>query len=229
MAIKARVIIGDAILYHGDCLEVMAEMEESSVDAVVTDPNYGIDYGRAGGFSASHGWGPWRENVEWDQERPPRKAFEEMMRLAEHQIVWGGNYFTDYLPPTMQWLVWDKGQRNFSLADCEFAWSSQYKASRIFNYPRALALQDIKSHPTQKPIALMEWCLGFVPNAQTILDPFMGSGTTGIACANLGRKFIGVEIELKYFDIACKRIAAAQNQGKLFAVPISPSIQETLL
>ena len=168
------VTIGDCTLYLGDCLEILPRL--GKVDAVVTDPPYGIDYGRAGGFSASHGWGPWRENVAWDQERPPKPVFDALLACSREQIVWGGNYFTDYLPPSMRWLVWDKGQRDFSLADCEFAWTSQQKAARIINYPRGAAVKDGKQHPTQKPLAVMEWCLSHVPDAKTICDPFMGSG-----------------------------------------------------
>ena len=221
--------IGGATLYLGDCLEILPTL--GKVDAVVTDPPYGIDYGRAGGFSASHGWGQWRENVAWDQGRPAREIFDAILACSGSQIVWGGNYFTDYLPPTMQWLVWDKGQREFSLADCEFAWSSQRKAARIFNYPRGRAVKDGKEHPTQKPVALIEWCLGFIPDARTILDPFMGSGTTGVACAKLGRKFIGIEIDEGYFDIACRRIEDAYRQRDLFRdepKPVKPT-QPSLL
>lgn len=117
-------------LYLGDCREILPTF--GNVDAVVTDPPYGIDFGNAGSFVASHGWGQWRENVEWDSSRPERAIFDLMLSCSSKQIIWGGNYFTDYLPPTMQWLVWDKAQRGFSLADCEFAWSSQWAASRIF-------------------------------------------------------------------------------------------------
>jgi DNA modification methylase len=219
--------IGDATLYLGDCLEIMPTL--GKVDAVVTDPPYGIDYGRSGGFSASHGWGQWREKVEWDQSRPSVEIFNLIISISKYQIIWGGNYFTDYLPPTMQWLVWDKGQRDFSLADCEFAWSSQRKASRIFDYARAKARLDGKEHPTQKPIELMEWCLGFLPDAQTILDPFMGSGTTGVACAKLGCNFIGIELNERYFDIACRRIEKAYAQPDFFVAPPVPRpIQEKL-
>ena len=142
-----------------------------------------------------------------------------MVACSRDQIIWGGNYFTDYLPPTMQWLVWDKGQRDFSLADCEFAWSSQNKAARIFNYARGKAVKDGKEHPTQKPVQLMQWCLEFFPKAHTVLDPFMGSGTTGVACVNLGRSFIGIEREPAYFDIACRRIEDAYKQPRLFEEP----------
>ena len=218
--------IGNAVLYNADCREVLPALER--VDAVITDPPYGIDYGRAGGFSASHGWGPWRENVAWDAERPERAIFDAMLSCSRDQIIWGGNYFTDYLPPTMQWLVWDKGQRDFSLADCEFAWSSQQKAARIITYARGKAVRDGKEHPTQKPIEVMAWCLGFVPKAKTICDPFMGSGTTGVAAVRLGRKFIGIEREPKYFDIACRRIEDAQRQESLFE-PEAPKAEQMAL
>lgn len=204
--------IGAATLYLGDCREILPTL--GKVDSVVTDPPYGIDYGRQGSFSASHGWGPWRENVKWDHNRPEREVFEMLLSCSGEQIIWGGNYFTDFLPPTMRWLIWDKGQRDFSLADVEMAWCSQQKAARAFTYGRGAAAQDGKEHPTQKPIQVMKWCLGFV-DGKTILDPFMGSGTTGVAAIKLGRKFIGIEIEPKYFDIACRRIADAVRQPDL--------------
>ncbi len=219
--------IGDATLYLGDCREILPTL--GRVDAVVTDPPYGIDYGRSGGFSVSHGWGPWRENVEWDADRPGSDVFDAMRACSREQIIWGGNYFTDCLPPTMRWLVWDKGQRDFSLADCEFAWCSQHKAARIFNYGRGKAATDGKEHPTQKPIALMQWCLGFLPDARTILDPFMGSGTTGVACAKIGRRFIGIEIDDRYFEIACRRIAEAYRQPDMFVALTPKAVQEALL
>jgi DNA modification methylase len=200
-------------MYLGDCMDILPTLP--SVDAVVTDPPYGINHARDRN-SQKDGWIDYPANG-WDRERPAREVFDLMREKSKDQIIWGGNYFTDYLPPTMRWLVWDKGQRNFSLADCEFAWTSQAKAARIFSYSRGAALQDGKEHPTQKPLALMEWCLAFLDDAKTILDPFAGSGTTGVACANLGRSFIGIERAPEYFEIACDRIAAAQSQGRLFA------------
>lgn len=182
-----------------------------------------------GRFSASHGWGPWREKVAWDAERPCREVFDLMLKGSKDQIIWGGNYFTDYLAPTMQWLVWDKGQRDFSLADCEFAWSSQHKAARIFNYGRGKAVRDGKEHPTQKPVQLMMWCLGFLPKAKIILDPFMGSGTTGVACVALDRSFIGIERDESYFEIACRRIEQAYKQPRLFEEPTIKPVQTSML
>ena len=206
------VIIGNATLYLGDCRDILPAL--GKVDAVVTDPPYGIGADKHAG-NAKNGWTQWHEES-WDHERPAPDCFALLLAASKDQIIWGGNYFTDLLPPTMQWLVWDKGQRDFSLADCEFAWSSQRKAARIFDYPRALAMQDGKQHPTQKPIALMKWCVDLLPKPQTILDPFMGVGTTGVAAVQMGRKFIGIEREKRYFEIACQRIEQAQRQGDLF-------------
>ena len=210
----APITIGAATLYLGDCRDILPTLPR--VDAVVTDPPYGIGADKAASKNEGKwGWVYYGE-TDWDANRPPPECFELILKAAPLQIIWGGNYFTDLLPPTMQWLVWDKGQRDFSLADCEFAWSSQQKAARIFDYPRARALQDGKEHPTQKPIALMKWCIDMLQKSETILDPFMGSGTTGVAAVQMGRKFIGIEREPKYFDIACKRIEDAQRQSDLF-------------
>lgn len=206
--------IGRATLYLGDCRDILPTLPK--VDAVVTDPPYGIGADKAASKNEGKwGWTYYGE-TDWDATRPPPEVFDLILKAGKEQIIWGGNYFTDLLPPTMQWLVWDKGQRDFSLADCEFAWSSQQRAARIFDYPRARALQDGKEHPTQKPIALMKWCIDMLPKAETVLDCFLGSGTTGVAAVQMGRDFIGIEREPKYFDIACRRIEQAQKQGDLF-------------
>lgn len=219
--------IGDATLYLGDCRDILPTL--GKVDAVVTDPPYGIDYGKTGGFSTANGWRETKGLVPWDAERPERGIFDAIRAISVDQIIWGGNYFTDYLPPVMRWLVWDKGQRDFSLADCEFAWTSQNKAARILSYARGKAAGDGKEHPTQKPIEVMVWCLGFIRTAHSILDPFMGSGTTGVACAQLGRSFIGIERDPSYFDIACRRIEEAYKQPRLFAEPAPKPVQPSLL
>ena len=206
--------IGRARLALGDCRDILPTL--GKVPAIVTDPPYGIGADKAASKNKGNwGWKFYGE-TDWDNQRPAPETFDLIRKHSAVQVIWGGNYFTDLLPPTMRWLVWDKGQRDFSLADCEFAWSSEWKAARIFNYSRAIALQDGKEHPTQKPIALMKWCIEMLPKAETILDPFMGSGTTGFAAVQMGRDFIGIEREPKYFDIACRRIEQAQRQGDLF-------------
>jgi len=217
--------IGDATLYLGDCMEILPTLER--VDAVITDPPYGINAARTRN-SAKDGWVDYGCDG-WDKERPRREIFDLMRNCSDLQVIWGGNYFTDYLPPSQQWFSWDKGQDGFSLADFELAWSSQDKACRRINYPRALALKDGKQHPTQKPLAVMRWCIEQVGKPKIILDPFMGSGTTGVAAIQMGRKFIGIEREPKYFDIACKRIEQAAAQGSLLPPEPRKPEQEPLL
>ena len=222
-----RVVIGDAELWLGDCREVLPLLP--ACDLILTDPPYGIGADTHAG-KAENGWTQYG-TVVWDKERPAHWLFGLMQEKATECVIWGGNYFADLLPPSMCWLVWDKGQTDFSLADCEFAWNSKQGASRRLMLPRCEALKDGKEHPTQKPVRLMAWCLEKHPSAQTVCDPFMGSGTTGVACAQLGRKFTGIEREPKYFDIACRRIEDAQRQASLFERPEAPAkpVQEALL
>src|SRR5688572_6286399 len=125
--------------------------------------------------------------------RPQQWVIEMLLGAADRAVLWGGNYFT--LPPKMGWMIWDKGQRDFSLADCEMAWTTEDRATRIFDLSRSAALQDGKEHPTQKPLELMTWCLASFPDAKTVLDPFAGSGTTGRACKDLGRQCVMIERE----------------------------------
>ena len=209
-----KVTIGNCELWLGDCREVLPTLPK--VDAVITDPPYGINKDGQKKSTGAHGGRKEYEFLNWDAERPDAEIFDLILSAAEKHVIWGGNYFTDLLPPSMRWLVWDKGQRNFSLADCEFAWSSQQQAARVLTLPRGEALQDGKEHPTQKPLRLMLWCLDMHPKAATVCDPFMGTGTTGVACVNLGKAFVGIERERQYFDIACRRIEQAYAQPRLF-------------
>ncbi len=218
---------GTVQLYLGDCLDVLPTLAPGSVD-LVTDPPYGIDYGNAGGFCVHSGWKNWAGKAEWDKSRPSQAAFAEMRRVSVDAVVWGGNYFTDMLPPSMRWLVWDKGQRNFTLADVELAWCSQWKAARAMTYSRGEAVRDGKVHPTQKPVAIMKWSIGFVESREVVLDPFLGSGTTGVAAVRLGRRFIGVEIDPEYFEIAKRRIQDELDKVA-FLEPPKRERQRTLL
>lgn len=212
-----KEIIGDATLYLADNKEVFPLVGQ--VDACVTDPPYGIGADEAlSKNEGKFGWAYYGETT-WDRDRPQREIFDAIRACSKHQIIWGANYFTDFLPPSMQWLVWDKGQRDFSLADFELAWTSQNKAARMKTYPRSAALKDGKVHPTQKPVDIMKWCIELLPEPQTIFDPFMGSGTTGVAAIQMGRKFIGVEQNPTYFEHCLRRITEAANAGTgLFAL-----------
>lgn len=218
MAVKEERI-GPHRLFLSDNRDVLPII--SSVDACVTDPPYGIGIGRMQrGKWASAALGA----SQWDDVAPDLSILPNVPA-----IVWGGNYFN--LPPSRAFLVWDKGAgfRGRDFAECEMAWCSFDANARVFSYdPLARGDYRGKVHPTQKPVALMEWCLGFLPDAKTILDPFAGSGTTGVACQKLGRTFIGIEKDPDYFAIMCKRIDEAMRQPDLFIAPPTPAKQEAL-
>jgi len=220
------VKIGNATLYLGDCIEILPALPK--VDAVITDPPYGI--GKDGQLRTTGGNGGRKayDFLGWDAERPSAETFKMLLAAAPQAVIWGGNYFADLLPATGKWLVWDKGQR-INQSDGELAWTSRGGALRIKTLNRVELMTDGAEHPTQKPIKLIKWCIEQAGNPQTILDPFMGSGTTGVAAIQLGRSFIGIEREPKYFDIACKRIEQAVAQGQLFAPEPPKQIQEALL
>lgn len=219
IVIKREERIGGQRLILGDCLEVMPEL--GPVDAVVTDPPYGIGIGRqsrgkwASAALGASEWDDKRADVSWIGSAPA--------------IIWGGNYFD--LPPSRAFLVWDKGAgfRGRDFAECEMAWCSFDANARVFSYdPLARGDYRGKQHPTQKPVALMEWCLGFLPDAETTLDPFMGSGTTLVACQKLGRHGVGIEIDPGYFDVACRRVEEAARQPDLFVEPAAKPEQTSM-
>jgi DNA modification methylase len=220
-AIKKDVTIGDCRLILGDCLEVMPLL--GKVDAVVTDPPYGIGTGKTPVGSKGLDWGV----QSWDKSTV--KGLEQIILLLTcPAIVWGGNYYQ--FPPSRCWLSWDKGQPAewYSTAHFELAWTNLDKVAKRFLMTQVAAYSKMdKAHPSQKPLPLMRWCIGHLPkDAETILDPFMGSGTTLVACAKLGRKGIGIEMDPDYFEIACKRVQAAYDQPDLFVAPPTPATQE---
>lgn len=236
MSYKRKEQIGDCTLYLGDCLEIMPAL--GKVDAVVTDPPYGIK--AANGFDGFDGFGGMGTPIarrqyegDWDNDRPPKECFDLILSAGGLHIIWGGNYFTDILPVSRKWLFWDKCQTMPTYSDGEMAWTSLPGVSTkriIYNNNGLMAKEKGRVHPTQKPVGVMEWCLQQLPSdSKEILDPFMGSGTTGVACAKLGRKFIGIELEEKYFDIACKRIEEAYKQPDLFIEPPKKIEQTELL
>jgi len=204
---------GSVVLYCGDCLAILPHL--SGVDAVVTDPPYGINRGgQQETFTANliHRR-KYHEDLGWDADRPSSEVFDLIRSVSSEQIIWGGNYFADMLPPSMGWLYWDKGQPGLSMSDGELAWTSRHSALRSIVCNRSALHGSL--HPTQKPTKVISWCLGFV-DGQTVLDPFMGSGTTGVACVRTGRKFIGIEIEERYCAIAKRRIQEAFADQALF-------------
>lgn len=224
MSLWREEIIGDCRLILGDCREVLPTL--GKVDAVVTDPPYGIGYSSSPVVGKNRASAKFQKS-DWDDRAPD---LSNILSMGTPAIVWGGNYFA--LPASRAWMTWHKPDIAPSMGQIELAWSNLDQTAKIFSCPISVyGKERVASgggHPTQKPLALMKWCLGFVPNASTILDPFMGSGTTGVACVKLGRKFIGIEIDPGYFDIACRRIAEAYRQPDFFVQPAPKPVQEGL-
>jgi DNA modification methylase len=195
-------------LILGDCLDVLPGL--GAVDCVITDPPYGIGIARSHRLVVERGI----QVSDWDDKPAAQSTIDLLLKLADKVVIWGGNYFR--LPPTRGYLVWDKDNDGRDFGECEYAWTNVDSVSRMFRY-RPQNMDGGKVHPTQKPIALMKWCLERVSQpGDTVLDPFMGSGSTGVACVQLGRNFIGIEKDEGYFAIAQRRIAAAQAQPALF-------------
>jgi DNA modification methylase len=215
--------IGNQRLLMGDCISIMPTL--GRFDAVVTDPPYGIGAAKAGAHSSIRDNQKW-DKKSWDDSRPTDECFIEVLGVAPEAIIWGGNYFADLLPASPGWLSWRKPQAEsgFSLADIELAWTSRKMAARQITLPR----RDGNQHPTQKPVALMEWCLGFLPDAKTILDPFAGSGTTAVACERMGRHCTAIELDPVYFEIMCKRVDEAARQPDMFVETPAAPMQEDM-
>ena len=197
--------IGDATLYLADCMDVLPTLPK--VDAVITDPPYGIGANKQ---TLGKGKKKFDRGEDWDKSIPDLSL---CIKAGNLLCFWGGNYFTEQLPPTNDWLVWHKLNDGRSFSECELAWTNFGKQVRHISHHWS---GEEKEHPTMKPLAVMRWCIDKAGNPQTILDPFMGSGTTGVAAVQMGRKFIGIEREPVYFEIACKRIEDAYRQEKLF-------------
>lgn len=211
--------IGRATLYLGDCATILPTLEP--VDLVCTDPPYGI--GEAAGRAKSRGklakaidYG----NDDWDNQPIDPSVMAAVRNAGRWQIIFGGNYYD--CPAAKCWLIWDKVNGDNDFADCELAWTNLPKAVRLIRYMWNGMLREKGAqrgdHPTQKPLEVMKWCIGHAPQSDTILDPFMGSGTTGVAAIQMGKAFIGIEREERYFEAACRRIREANGDdaGPLF-------------
>jgi len=223
MTIIREERIGNQRLLLGDCMTIMPLL--GRVDASLTDPPYGIGQDGGRGHRKSSG-ARVQIKKDWDKERPPAAVFSWLASAPAGAIIWGGNYFADLLPPTMGWLYWQK-LIGGDFSDGELAWTSRKGALKEFTHRKTNAEMV---HPTQKPLALMEWCLGFLPDAKTILDPFAGSGTVAVACQRMGRFSTSIEIDPDYFEIMCKRVDEAARQPDLLIDVKPPApVQEQLL
>jgi len=187
--------MSEQTIINGDCLEVMRGFADKSFDLVLTDPPYGIGIAN----------NPFRQKFEkedWDNSTPTKEYFDEIFRVSKEQVIWGGNYFG--LPASQGFFVWDKKQpEDFSSSMCEFAWSSKQSPAKLYS---KWVVSVEKFHPTTKPVELFEWCMSFFPDAKTVLDPFAGSGTTGVAAKKQNKNATLIEISEKYCEIARKRL-----------------------
>jgi DNA modification methylase len=220
---------GSIACYLGDAREVLASFADGSIPAVVTDPPYGI--GEAAGKNKSRGllavskdYG----NLDWDNKPASPELINECRRISKWQVIFGGNYFE--LPPAKCWLVWDKMNGKTDFADCELAWTNLNKAVRRIQFMWHGMLRDEEGeriHPTQKPVRVMQWAIAHCPDSETVCDPFSGSFTTAVACIRMGKRFIGVEREPKYFEDGIKRITDELSRAPLFEP--KPQVQRELL
>jgi DNA modification methylase len=201
-------------LYHADCLDILPEIEQ--VDLCLTDPPYGIGASSKKFINGtSKTKKDYYEDICWDTKTPDKEVFD--LIIKHPAIIWGGNYFLKHLANTRCFLIWDKTIHGNSYADCELAWTNFDKVARIKSINMVEANNDGRVHPTQKPLKLFKWCLKhYSKENDLILDPFLGSGTTAVACEDLNRRWIGCEISEKYCELASKRIEQFLSQGKLF-------------
>jgi len=207
-------------ILNRDCLEYMRELPNNYFDLIITDPPYGIKrnkitMGVGAGVARNIDYG----DYDWDDDIPSQEIFQEMLRVSKNQIIFGGNYMTEYLPSSSCWIVWDKDNVGNDFADCELAWTSFNKAVRKFKWKWNGMLQERmewkekRLHPTQKPVPLGRWILDkFAQDGDLIFDPFAGSGSFLVACQEKGFQFIGCEINKKYCDIINERL----KQKRLF-------------
>lgn len=209
------------VAYNMDCMEAMATMKDGEFDLAVVDPPYGIgidgqkeryDFNNPKHSRKLH------ERKGWDSAIPGEEYFRELERVSKHQIIWGGNYFVRHLNAGHKgWIVWDKGQRGLTMSDCELAYSSYDKPTRIFTLNRISLLHDGTIHPTQKPVDLYRWIFNnYASQGMRILDTHLGSGSSRIAAYELGLDFVGYEIDEDYYKAQEERYATYSAQLSFF-------------
>jgi site-specific DNA-methyltransferase (adenine-specific) len=209
-------------VFNMDCIEGMKQYPDNYFELAIVDPPYGIGADKAQN-NGGEKWGYKKyKDTDWDSSIPQKDYWDELFRVSKNQIVWGGNYMTDFLFPSMGWILWDKGQREFSLADGELAWTSFKKALRIFDMSRGSALAQNNEgggrfHPTQKPVKLYKWQLqNYAKEGDKILDTHLGSGSSRIAAYDMGFEFTGFELDKDYFEASEKRFQQHIAQLTLF-------------
>lgn len=209
-------------IIHGDCMEAMRSMSNKEYDLAIVDPPYGIGIVEAikkstvEGTSSMFKMTKGRDGSDFDRQIPDKSYFVELKRVSVNQIIWGGNYFIDYLHNTRSFVVWDKMNGTNAFADCELAWTSFNKNTFIFRMHHFSAGYDAKIHPTQKPVRLYEWLLlKYAKQGDSILDTHLGSGSSAIAADIMGFDFTGYEIDKDYYEAAKLRLERHQQQQTL--------------
>ena len=208
-----------SIVFNEDCVQGLKRFADKYFDLAIVDPPYGIGAENHAG-NADNGWKQW-EKKSWDNAIPTAEYFEQLFRVSKNQIIWGGNYFANLLPNLQGWIFWDKGQRDFSLADGELCWTSFKKSLRVFEMSRAKAKASIgydKIHPTQKPVQLYDFCYNFakLEKGNLVLDTHLGSGSSRISAEKGGFNFIGFETDKEYYEKQEKRFKNFTAQQRLF-------------
>lgn len=198
-------------VYNMDCLAAMREMPDKAFSLAIVDPPYGIGMDGRKRHKKDY------KKKNWDNSIPDKEYFDELFRVSKDQIIWGANYFSRYLPGSMGWIFWDKGQR-ICQSDGELAFSSFNRALRAVEYNRVELLREGTVHPTQKPIALYKWLLqNYAKPGDTILDTHLGSGSSRIAAYDMGFDFVGYELDAEYFNASEVRFKNHISNLKLFA------------
>ncbi len=200
-----------------DCMALMGRYSDKHFDLAIVDPPYGIGFDGQNFSTSAHGGRRQKEFRGWDSDAPNKVYFEELFRVSKNQIIWGANYFAEYLPASMGWIFWDKGQR-IAQSDGELAFTSFERALRVFQLNRVhITKYGDTKHPTQKPVALYKWLLtNYAKPGDLILDTHVGSASSLLACEEKGLSYVGCELDPEYFAAASKRIETYRSQLKLF-------------
>ncbi len=211
--------LGDITLYNADCMELMRVMPDNAYDLAIVDPPYGIGHDgqrRTTCKNPKHNRKAY-EFKGWDKETPDLEYFVQLRRVSKNQIIFGANYFAPYLPSSKGWIVWDKGQHGLTMSDCELAYSSFNRATRVVVISRGELARQKTIHPCEKPIKLYKWLLkNYAKEGDRILDTHLGSGSIAIACHDMAFQLTGIEKDAWYFEKALKRIKEDQSNQKLF-------------
>lgn len=213
--LKGDIITDKISIYNCDCMELLKQTPDKFYDLAIVDPPYGINRLHSGGMPKSSGFKKW-ERKDWDSEIPKGEYWEQLFRISKNQIVWGGNYFIEYLKASQGWIFWFK-QKGMTFADGELAWTSFDKATRQYDMSGMGGANRI--HPTQKPIKLYKWILdNYANQGDKIIDTHLGSMSIAIACADYGFELVGAELDKDYYEAGMKRVKQHLSQQKLFQI-----------